>query len=258
MSEVDKNQLIKNLRSKIRLGVYGKGFLHGTIFIGFFFLALFLGASASARPAALDLAEQKNSYFYEQMDQIKREMKHMNTVMKRIDEIANGVKEGAHEVNRYIRSEEIMMEEPEMKESATEPVLQIPVNVTTYNAEVGQTDASPCKAGGTRLNICDLSDAGHRIIAVSQDLAKWSMIGKDYGAPFESGDVVELFSEDHPHDSRCNGEFVIADAMNIRFRKKIDLFMKERGENISCKGTIVFKGKNINDQLQWANIDSKN
>jgi len=73
-----------------------------------------------------------------------------------------------------------------------------------------------------------------RTIALSQELIDWSTIGQN--APFEKGDKVLLKSEDG--DWRCNGEFIVADAMNIRYRNRGDIFMMNRSDNTSCTADI--------------------
>ena len=99
---------------------------------------------------------------------------------------------------------------------------------------MGQTDSTPCIAGGTGYNLCDMADEGIRTIALSQELIDWSIYGEN--APFSKGDKVELVSADI--DWRCNGEFIVSDAMNARYRHRGDIFMMNRGDNISCVADI--------------------
>lgn len=106
---------------------------------------------------------------------------------------------------------------------------------TSYNAEVGQTDSTPCIAGGTGYNVCAMAKEGKRTIALSQELLKWSGGSK---APFGKGDMVWLESTTIPNDSRCNGSFIVADGMNARFRKRGDIFVTDRKNNLDCKAKI--------------------
>ncbi len=109
--------------------------------------------------------------------------------------------------------------------------------VTSYNAEAGQTDSTPCIAGGTGYNICDMAKRGERTIALSQELIQWSMYGGK-NAPFKKGDILIMESTDYPDDSRCNGRFIVADAMNARFTNRADLFFMNRKDNTSCYANI--------------------
>ena len=120
----------------------------------------------------------------------------------------------------------------------------VKTHITTYNPEVGQTDSTPCIAGGTGYNLCEMAAAGIRTIALSQELIDWSSIGKN--APYSKGDVVRLYS-DNP---QCNGEFVVADAMNIRYRNRGDIFCPTRACNTSCEAVIV-PHVQPNPKLQW-------
>ena len=105
--------------------------------------------------------------------------------------------------------------------------------ITSYNPEVNQTDSTPCIAGGTGFNICDMAKNGQRPIAFSQDIVNWSN-----GNMFKAGDKVSLKSVNYPYDWRCNGEFIVSDAMNIRFTKRGDIFFLDRKNNISCNANV--------------------
>lgn len=123
------------------------------------------------------------------------------------------------------------------------------IKITSYNPERGQTDSTPCKAGGTGYDICEISKRGLRPIALSQEMAAWSTVANKQGPHFNPGDVITLKSTDQPQDPRCNGEFIVADAMNIRYRKSADLFMPTRASNTSCSAHVYFSGKNLNSIL---------
>ena len=124
-----------------------------------------------------------------------------------------------------------------------EPVLK-DILFTTYNPEVGQTDSTPCVAGGTSMNVCKMAESGERPIALSQELVAWSTLGKirkglNCGKgclTFEAGDKIILESEDK--DPRCNGEFTVSDTLNARFRNRGDIFMLDRKDNISCRADV--------------------
>jgi hypothetical protein len=86
-----------------------------------------------------------------------------------------------------------------------------------------------------------MAKKGERVIALSQDLIDWSIYGKD--ALFTKGEKVWLKSTNYPEDPRCNGMFIVGDAMNARFNGKYrgDIFFLERKDNISCNAKIYKK-----------------
>lgn len=120
----------------------------------------------------------------------------------------------------------------------TQPVLE-KVYFTSYNPEVGQTDSTPCIAGGTGFNLCDMANNGERAIAFSQELIQWSIYGKK--GPFKAGDIVELKSTNYPDDPRCNGEYIVSDAMNARYKHRGDIFFMNISDNISCEADVYLK-----------------
>ena len=117
---------------------------------------------------------------------------------------------------------------------------------TSYNPVPEQTDATPCIAGGTGMNLCDMAKDGIRTIALSQELTAWSKLGQarkriNCGkgcVTIEGGQRVILKSTNYPDDSRCNGQFLVADAMNLRYRKRGDIFMLDRADNVSCRADV--------------------
>jgi hypothetical protein len=105
----------------------------------------------------------------------------------------------------------------------------VTVFFTSYNPTVGQCDDSPC-IGAAGVDLCQLARDGGRSIALSQEL-----VGRLPSKPFHYGDKVKLTSNG---DWRCNGEFVVLDTMNARFRKRGDLFFMDRHDNTSCTATV--------------------
>jgi 3D (Asp-Asp-Asp) domain-containing protein len=105
-----------------------------------------------------------------------------------------------------------------------------PVFVTSYNPVQGQTDSSPC-IGASGKNQCELAKTGIRMIALSQDL-----VGRVSWKPFTYGDTIVMKSD--ISDDRCNGEFLVVDTMNARFKNRADLFFMDRKDNISCQSWI--------------------
>ena len=113
------------------------------------------------------------------------------------------------------------------------PILEN-IYFTSYNPEAGQTDETPCIAGGTGYDLCAMYLAGERPIAFSQDLVEWAG-----GSPLKAGDVVELRSKDP--DPRCNGEFTVADSLNARYTMRGDIFFIGRENNVSCTANVYKK-----------------
>lgn len=108
------------------------------------------------------------------------------------------------------------------------------IKFTTYNAEVGQTDSSPCN--GAVANVCELYKEGKNPIALSRDLIK---ARSDFDAnngyciqncPYEYGETVIVHPENHYQGSF---EAIIVDTMNIRYKNRGDLFKDDRSKNTS-------------------------
>jgi len=100
---------------------------------------------------------------------------------------------------------------------------------TSYNAHKSQTDDSPC-IGASGYDQCKFVKK-HRIIALSRDLVSY---GGD--TPFKYMDRVFLKSD--LDDERCNGEFVVMDTMNARYKKRGDIFFMNKKDNTSCNAKI--------------------
>jgi len=94
-----------------------------------------------------------------------------------------------------------------------DPLLEgVPVTMTAYSSEIGQTDEDPhVTATG--------STARSGVIALSRDLLR------EYtpGAPFRYGDRV--FIEGH-------GEFIVEDTMHPRWTRRVDLWSASREEAV--------------------------
>lgn len=102
---------------------------------------------------------------------------------------------------------------------------------TSYNPVVEQNDSSPC-IGASGKDQCALAKTGQRMIALSQDL-----VGRSPSKLFHYGDIVTLESE--LNDPRCNGQFMVVDTMNKRFRQRGDIFMPDRKNNVSCTAVVM-------------------
>jgi len=104
---------------------------------------------------------------------------------------------------------------------------------TSYNPVAAQTDASPC-IGASGINQCEEAKKGTRMIALSQD-----MVGRAEWKEYHYGDIVNMVGEFD--DPRCNGEFLVVDTMNKRYKRRGDIFMPKRIDNISCWATVYKK-----------------
>ena len=69
-------------------------------------------------------------------------------------------------------------------------------------------------------------------------MIEWSYVGFKQKTLFKAGEKVTLVSTDYPEDHRCNGEFIVADALNARYKLRGDLFMPTRSLNILCHADI--------------------
>jgi len=143
--------------------------------------------------------------------------------------------------------DEFMNRWEEIHKARYEEQKPLEIYMTSYNAEVWQTDSTPCIAWGTWTNICDAEKEWRRIIALSQELTAWSIIWRERKKmncwkaclTFEANSKVFLKQtktsiEKQWYNSRCNWEFEVADAMNVRYRKRWDLFFSDRAMNTSC------------------------
>lgn len=114
-----------------------------------------------------------------------------------------------------------------------DPAKVYAIFVTSYNPEKGQTDSSPC-TGASGIDQCKKSKEGVRMLALSQDL-----IGRASWKPFHYGETVIMKSD--LSDPRCNGEFLLVDTMNKRYKNRGDLFFMDRKDNISCQAWVYKK-----------------
>lgn len=92
---------------------------------------------------------------------------------------------------------------------------EIEVTATMYNAVVGQCDKTPLQTA-CMYKINPRKASEHKWIAVSRDLLKKN------GGMFEYGDKVMIKGA-----GSKDGVYTIADTMNKRFKKKIDILETE-------------------------------
>lgn len=94
------------------------------------------------------------------------------------------------------------------------------VTATYYNPVESQCSSNPLiTADGSKINLKKLKEGKLRWIAISRDLRE----------NYKYGDIVIIESDDY----RLNGEWIVRDTMNSRFKMRIDFlthdkeFMKE-------------------------------
>lgn len=101
---------------------------------------------------------------------------------------------------------------------------------TSYNPEARQTDSSPrIGASGKSME--------EGMIALSRDLLYPNSnlpTGYNSGSPIKYGQRVRVTSP----NPQCNGEFVVEDTMNKRYKNRGDIFLEERSKNTSCWGIV--------------------
>ena len=85
---------------------------------------------------------------------------------------------------------------------------------TTYQPTESQCDSNPLTtADGSKIN----PDYYQKWVALSRDLlSRW-------GGQFNYGDTLDIYSKEHPN---LNGEWVVRDAMNARYKMSIDFLLE--------------------------------
>lgn len=95
--------------------------------------------------------------------------------------------------------------------------------LTVYNPVAGQTDSSPLiTASGRRIDTVRLKYGKVRWLAVSRDFLK------RWGGDLHYGDTVEIIAD----DPEIDGEWVIQDNMNKRYKKSADLLFYKRNKGL--------------------------
>lgn len=117
---------------------------------------------------------------------------------------------------------------------------------TRYNAVEGQCDSSPLvTADGTYIDKSALAKGDLRIVALSWDLIydkyRQDVRSEDWAwrGEFKFGDTIHVESKSSPF---INGKWVVADAMNGRYRRSIDFLCHEdnKGPKLGvCKDLII-------------------
>ena len=101
------------------------------------------------------------------------------------------------------------------------------VTVTTYKASSEETDSSP-NITASGFKISKRNPKKHRIIAVSRDLKR----------KLKFGQRVRLRNA-----GKYNGEYVVRDVMNKRYKKRIDILINPKDKQTKLSKVKVYKVK---------------
>jgi 3D (Asp-Asp-Asp) domain-containing protein len=114
----------------------------------------------------------------------------------------------------------------EIEESSNLEELGI-VTVTTYKATSEETDSTP-NITASGFKISKKNPKKHRIIAVSRDLKR----------KLKFGQRVRL-----KNAGKYNGEYVVRDVMNKRYKKRIDILINPKDKQTKLSKVKVYKVK---------------
>ena len=101
------------------------------------------------------------------------------------------------------------------------------VTVTTYRATAEETDSTP-NITASGFKISKKNPKKHRIIAVSRDLKR----------KLKFGQRVQLRNA-----GKYNGEYVVRDVMNKRYKKRIDILINPKDKQTKLSKVKVYKVK---------------
>ena len=101
------------------------------------------------------------------------------------------------------------------------------VTVTTYKPISGETDSTP-NVTASGFKISRKNPKKHRIIAVSRDLKR----------KLRFGQRVRLRNA-----GKYNGEYVVRDVMNKRYRKRIDILINPKDKQTTIPKVKIYKVK---------------
>ena len=101
------------------------------------------------------------------------------------------------------------------------------VTVTTYKPTSGETDSTP-NVTASGFKISKKNPKKHRIIAVSRDLKR----------KLKFGQRVRL-----KNAGKYNGEYVVRDVMNKRYKKRIDILINPKDKQTKLSKVKVYKVK---------------
>ena len=114
----------------------------------------------------------------------------------------------------------------EIEESSNLEELGV-VTVTTYKPISGETDSTP-NVTASGFKISRKNPKKHRIIAVSRDLKR----------KLRFGQRVRLRNA-----GKYNGEYVVRDVMNKRYKKRIDILINPKDKQTTIAKVKIYKVK---------------
>ena len=99
------------------------------------------------------------------------------------------------------------------------------VTLTTYKSVGSETDSHP-RITASGFKISKKNPKRHRIMAVSRDLKK--------KYPFGTKLTIK-------NAGKFNGEYVVQDVMNKRYKKRIDILINPKDRHTTIKGVKLIK-----------------
>ncbi len=99
------------------------------------------------------------------------------------------------------------------------------VTLTTYKSVGSETDSHP-RITASGFKISKKNPKKHRIMAVSRDLKK--------KYPFGTKLTIK-------NAGKYNGEYVVQDVMNKRYKKRIDILINPKDKHTTIKGVKLIK-----------------
>lgn len=113
----------------------------------------------------------------------------------------------------------------EMDEDSIEVESFEVVTLTTYKSVGSETDSHP-RITASGFKISKKNPKKHRIMAVSRDLKK--------KYPFGTKLTIK-------NAGKYNGEYVVEDVMNKRYKKRIDILINPKDKQTTIKGVKLIK-----------------
>jgi 3D (Asp-Asp-Asp) domain-containing protein len=101
------------------------------------------------------------------------------------------------------------------------------VTLTTYKSVGSETDSHP-RITASGFKISKKNPKKHRIMAVSRDLKK----------KYPFGTKLKI-----KNAGKYNGEYVVEDVMNKRYKKRIDILINPKDRQTTIKGVKLIKPK---------------
>lgn len=99
------------------------------------------------------------------------------------------------------------------------------VTLTTYKSVGSETDSHP-RITASGFKISKKNPKKHRIMAVSRDLKK----------KYPFGTKLKI-----KNAGKYNGEYVVQDVMNKRYKKRIDILINPKDKHTTIKGVKLIK-----------------